>query len=57
MKNNLTHLKKENMMKAEVITGDLKENTMTFEIQGKMILKAGEYVILTKEEYEELEKK
>ena len=42
------------MFKAELVTGDFSENTMTFEIKGKMELKAGEYMILTKEEHEYL---
>jgi hypothetical protein len=42
------------MFKAELATGDFSKNTMTFEIKGKMSLKAGEYMILTKEEYEYL---
>ena len=39
------------MIKGELITGDFEENTMTFEIEGEMILKAGRYIILTEEEY------
>ena len=42
------------MIEAELITGDLKDNTMTFQVQGELILKAGNYTILTKQEYEEL---
>ena len=42
------------MLKAELVTGDFSENTMTFEIKGEMVLKAGEYIILTKEEYEKI---
>jgi len=37
-----------------MITGDFGENTMTFEIEGDMILKAGKYAIMTIEEYEKL---
>ena len=42
------------MLKAELITGDFSENTMTFQIKGKMELMAGDYVILTKEEYDKM---
>lgn len=42
------------MYKAELITGDLEDNTMTFEVKGEMILKAGTYIILSKKEYNEL---
>lgn len=42
------------MNKAELISGDFEDNTMTFEIKGEMLLKAGEYVIMTKDEYENL---
>lgn len=42
------------MFKAELLTGDFSENTMTFEIKGEMTLQAGDYVIFTKEEYEKL---
>ena len=45
------------MFKAELLTGDFLENTMTFEIKGKMELKAGEYVVLTKEEYDDLKER
>ena len=38
-------------MKGKLITGDIKENTMTFEMEDEVVLKAGEYYILTKEEY------
>ena len=44
-------------MNAELITGDLKLNTMTFEIQGEMVLKAGNYVVLTEKEYANLKSK
>ena len=44
------------MFKAELVTGDFSENTMTFEIKGEMTLKAGEYVILTKEEFEDIKR-
>lgn len=37
------------MIKAELVSGDFEENTMTFEIKGEMILRAGNYVILTEE--------
>lgn len=38
----------------ELLTGDLEENTMTFEIEGEMELKAGRYAIVPKDKYEEL---
>lgn len=34
------------MIKAELVSGDFEENTMTFEIEGEMILKSGKYVIM-----------
>ena len=37
-------------MRAELITGNLKENTMTFEVTGEMILKAGNYIIIEENE-------
>lgn len=42
------------MKKAELISGDFEDNTMTFEIEGDMILKAGKYVIMTEEEHKNL---
>ncbi|MBD3627624.1 hypothetical protein [Cyclobacterium sp.] len=41
------------MYKADLVTGNLKDNTMTFEIEGPMELIPGVYVILTEEEYKE----
>ena len=38
----------------QLITGDLEENTMLFEIEGEMILKSGKYAIVPIKEYEEL---
>jgi len=45
------------MIKAQLVTGDFNDNTMTFEIKGEMILKGGKYVILTEQEYAELNPK
>ena len=42
------------MKKADLISGDFEDNTMTFEIEGDMILKAGKYIILTEEEHKNL---
>ena len=39
------------MKKATLISGDFEDNTMTFEIKGEMVLKAGKYIIFTEEEY------
>ena len=44
------------MIKGEMITGDFEENTITFEIDGKMTLQAGNYVILKQDEYDALVK-
>ena len=41
----------------QLITGDLEENTMLFEIEGEMILKSGKYAIIPIKEYEELTNK
>ncbi len=38
-------------MEAELITGDLSENTMTFEVKGEMVLKAGNYIIIDKKDF------
>tara|TARA_R110000744_G_scaffold5533_1_gene19684 strand:- start:55 stop:429 length:375 start_codon:yes stop_codon:yes gene_type:complete len=38
------------MIKAELVSGDFEEKTMTFETEGEMILKAGKYKILTDEQ-------
>ena len=35
-----------------MVTGDFGDNTMTFEIEGKMILAAGKYAIMPIKEYE-----
>ena len=43
------------MYKAELISGDFEDNTITFEIEGEMTLRAGDYVILAKEEFEKNE--
>ncbi len=37
-------------IKGELLTGDLKENTMTFQIEGEVNLKAGKYIITPVEE-------
>ena len=42
------------MIKAELVSGDFEDNTMTFEIEGDMILKAGKYTIYTDEENKNL---
>ena len=38
------------------ITGDLSESTMTFDIEGEMILCAGKYAIVPIEDYDKLVK-
>ena len=38
----------------KMITGDFSDNTMTFEIKGKMILCAGTYAIVPIDEYNKL---
>lgn len=38
------------MIIAELISGDFEENTITFEVKGEMVLQAGEYRILKKNE-------
>ena len=45
---------KANVHIGQLITGDLEENTMLFEIEGEMVLKAGKYVIVPIGEYENL---
>lgn len=35
----------------KLITGDFEENTMTFEIEGEMILQAGQYAIVPIDKY------
>ena len=40
------------MYKAKLISADFEESTMEFEIQHEFTAKAGDYVILTKQEYE-----
>lgn len=42
------------MKKADLISGDFEDNTMTFKIEGDMILKAGKYTIYTDEENKNL---
>ena len=42
------------MIKAGLVSGDFEDNTMTFEIEGDMILKAGKYTIYTDEENKNL---
>lgn len=39
----------------QLVTGDFEENTMTFEIEGEMILQAGKYTIARIENESELE--
>jgi hypothetical protein len=38
------------------ITGDFEDNTMTFEIEGAMVLAAGKYAIVPIEDYDKLVK-
>jgi len=38
----------------QLVTGDLEENTMTFKIEGEMILQAGKYTITRIENEREL---
>lgn len=40
-------------MNGKLITGDLKDNTMTFELDEPITLRAGEYVILSKEDHKQ----
>jgi hypothetical protein len=42
------------MFKAELVSGDFEDNTMTFEVKGEMTIRAGKYVILSQEEYDSL---
>ncbi|TYB78323.1 hypothetical protein [Bizionia myxarmorum] len=39
---------------AELVSGDLQDNTMTFEIKEEMIIKAGVYAIVPIDEYKKL---
>jgi len=41
-----------NTLFGELLTGDFEENTMTFEMQGDFTLKAGEFAIVPKAEYD-----
>tara|TARA_R110000850_G_scaffold19474_1_gene58984 strand:+ start:2770 stop:3258 length:489 start_codon:yes stop_codon:yes gene_type:complete len=45
-------MKKMETQFGKMTTGDLDDNTMTFEIEGKMTLGAGEYAIVPIEDYE-----
>lgn len=36
--------------KGTLVTGDFTDNTMTFQIGGDMVLQAGEYLIISKDE-------
>ena len=38
-------------IKAELITGDFLENTMTFEVEGDFTLQAGKYIIVKEQDY------
>jgi hypothetical protein len=40
--------------KGNLVTGDFQEKTMTFEIGGEMILRAGSYAIIPIDDYNEL---
>ena len=42
------------MYEGKLISADFEESTMEFEIQHEFTVRAGDYVILTKEEYEKL---
>lgn len=42
------------MYKGKIISADFEEGTMEFEIEHEFTVKAGEYVILTDEEYKNL---
>ena len=44
------------IIKAELITGDFENNTMTFEIEGEMILVAGKYIIIKEADYHKMRK-
>ena len=38
----------------QLVTGDLSENTITLEIEGEMVLQAGNYAIVPLDEYQKL---
>ncbi len=44
------------MYKGKLISADFEESTMEFEIAHEFTIKSGEYVILSKEDYESLVK-
>lgn len=44
------------MYKGKMYCADFEENTITIEVEGEFSVRAGDYVLLSIEEYEELSK-
>ena len=44
------------MYKGKMYCADFEENTITIEVEGEFLVRAGDYVLLSIEEYEELSK-